>query len=432
MLQPIKVIEIELSQHLPELLNLEKYGSVQALVRHQGIPLTYLEIPVNEGKCSPAEIWNALLQHPDLNPNELEQLLFISASGKQSSESEPFQVENAIQKHEHESIDLQNQEHWPSVTVAICTRDRPQDLNQCLRSLLKLDYPSLEILVVDNAPSDNKTENLVRDQYPQIRYIQEPQPGLSSARNRAIRETDTDILAFTDDDVVVDKNWVHELSRVFQLHPDVMAVTGLIAPYELETEAQILFERRNGFGRGFQRAWIQVHTSPEKPIADTWFLTAKWGAGANMAFRHRFFIQEGGFPLALGAGSPGQGGEDLEMFFRVLKRRYALVYEPRALVWHRHRKQMDKLKKQMLSYGIGSTFYCMYCAVIYPEERWAILQQWIHLVWNWHLCRLLKSFIRNKEIPSSLILLEFVGIWLGLWRSLKLLFRKSENFIFYS
>ncbi|MEN9229286.1 MAG: glycosyltransferase [Thermostichus sp. DG02_5_bins_236] len=429
MLQPIKVIEIELNQHLPELLGLDQYGSVLALVRYQGTPLAYLQIPVDQGRCSPAQIRNALLQHPDLNPNEIEQVLLVPNSYENPNGLSLLQIEDVSRKYKYSAVDLQSQKCWLSVTVVVCTRDRTQDLDQCLRSLLELDYPSLEILVVDNAPSDSKTEDLVRYQYPQIRYIREPRPGLSSARNCAIRETETDILAFTDDDVVVDKNWVRELSQVFQLYPDVTAVTGLIAPYELETEAQILFEKRNGFGRGFQRTWVQVNTSPEQPIADIWFLTAKWGAGANMAFRRHFFIQEGGFPLALGAGSPGQGGEDLEMFFRVLKRRYALVYEPRALVWHRHRQQMDKLKKQMLSYGIGSTFYCIHCAKVYPEERWAILRQWLHLIWNWHLRRLFRAFIRNEgTTPRLLTFLEFAGVWLGLWQSLSILFRKKLDF----
>ncbi|MFQ3612160.1 MAG: glycosyltransferase [Cyanobacteriota bacterium] len=425
MLQPIKVVELELTQHLPELLGLEKYGSIQALVRFQGIPLTYLEIPVNGGKCSPAEIRNALLQHPDLNLNEIKQLLLNQVSCEKATEPISFQEEAISQNYRLNTDGLQVRDPWSSVTVAICTRDRPEELKQCLESLLKLDYPSLEILVVDNAPSSSETEDLIRCHYPQVRYIQEPQPGLSSARNCAIRETTTEILAFTDDDVIVDKNWVRELSQVFQLHPEVMAVTGLIAPYELETEAQILFERRNGFGRGFQRIWVQVNTSPEKSIADTWFLTAKWGAGANMAFRRHFFIQEGGFTPSLGAGSPGQGGEDLEMFFRVLKRRYALVYEPRALVWHRHRRQTDQLKKQMLSYGIGSSFYCIHCAKTYPEERWIILRQWFYLIWSWHLRRLLRTFVRNEDFLRPLIFIEFLGVWLGLWQSLNILFQEK-------
>ncbi|MCJ2541347.1 glycosyltransferase family 2 protein [Thermostichus vulcanus] len=424
MLQPIKVVELELTQHLPELLGLEKYGSIQALVRFQGIPLTYLKIPVNRGNCSPAEIRNALLQHPDLNSDEIEQLLLNPISYRKASESILLQKDDIIHNYRFNTDGLQVRDPWSSVTVAICTRDRPEELKQCLESLLKLDYPSLEILVVDNAPSSSETQELIRCHYPQVRYIQEPQPGLSSARNCAIRETTTEILAFTDDDVIVDKNWVRELSQVFQLYPEVMAVTGLIAPYELETEAQILFERRNGFGRGFQRTWVQVNTPPGKSIADTWFLTAKWGAGANMAFRRHFFIQEGGFTLSLGAGSPGQGGEDLEMFFRVLKCRYALVYEPRALVWHRHRRRTDQLKKQMLSYGIGSSFYCIYCAKTYPEERWAILRKWFYLIWSWHLRRLLRAFVRNEDFPRLFIFIEFLGVWLGLWQSLNILFQE--------
>jgi len=418
-IKPIKVVQIELTQPLPHLSGLEGYASVQGLVCKHGIPLAYVEVPVKEGSCSPTAIREALLRHPQLKSAELEKmLLLVSASRAQSGTTKRMTSTHEPNNEPNSSLDTHHEAPWPSVTVAVCTRDRPEDLQRCLDSLLNLDYACLELMVVDNAPNSDETERLVRQQYPQVRYIQELQPGLSAARNCAIRAAESEILAFTDDDVVVDRGWVRELSRVFRDHPEVMAVTGLIAPYELETEAQILFERRNGFGRGFQRHWVQVSTSPDQPIADTCFLTAQWGAGANMAFRRHFLAQEGGFALALGAGSPGQGGEDLEMFFRVLKGRYALVYEPKALVWHRHRRQLQKLNQQMLSYGIGSSFYCIYCARVYPEERWGILRQWLRVNWSWHMRRYLRSFVRTDEIPSSLILLEFWGSWLGLWQSL--------------
>ena len=92
----------------------------------------------------------------------------------------------------------------PLVTVAVCTRDRTDDLARCLDSLSCLDYPALEVLVVDNAPSSNATERLVRTRYPNWRYVCEPRPGLNWARNRAIIESSGEIIAYTDDDVVVD------------------------------------------------------------------------------------------------------------------------------------------------------------------------------------------------------------------------------------
>src|SRR5262249_7513152 len=148
----------------------------------------------------------------------------------------------------------------PLVTVAVCTRDRPDDLTQCLKAIDQLTGP-VEVLVIDNAPATNATEKVVRArglaaQGGPIRYVREPRPGLDWARNRAILEATGDIIAFTDDDAIVDPGWAGAFARLFAENPQVMAATGLVIPYELETDAQVLFEMNGGFGKGFERKWL--------------------------------------------------------------------------------------------------------------------------------------------------------------------------------
>jgi len=130
----------------------------------------------------------------------------------------------------------------PLVTVVVCTRDRAGDLARCLDALLALDYPNLDLLVVDNAPRTDATQMLVRERYPRVRCVTEPRPGLDWARNRGLLESRGEIIAYTDDDVIVDPHWVSALVRVFEADETVAAVTGLVVPYELETAAQQLFE----------------------------------------------------------------------------------------------------------------------------------------------------------------------------------------------
>ena len=84
-----------------------------------------------------------------------------------------------------------------------------------------------------------------------VRYVREPRPGLDWARNRAIAEARGDVIAFTDDDVAVDPGWIRALVAAFGSDETVAAVTGLVLPAELETEAQVLFERYRSFSRGF-------------------------------------------------------------------------------------------------------------------------------------------------------------------------------------
>jgi GT2 family glycosyltransferase len=302
----------------------------------------------------------------------------------------------------------------PSMTVAVCTRDRTGDLKRCLDSLVNVDYPALDLLVVDNAPSNDATERLVRGSYPNVRYICEPRPGLDWARNRAIAEAGSDIIAYTDDDAVADPGWASALARVFAEHPEVMAVTGLVVPYELETGAQILFESYGGFGRGFSRGWYRL----DRDSGKDWFHigAGRFGTGANMAFRRSVFEHIGSFDPALDVGTVTNGGGDLEMFFRVLQEEYTLVYEPNAIIRHRHRRSYEELRTQLRNHGIGLYSYFVCSAMAYPEMRLAFIRFGLWWLWHWDIRRLLISFVRPARMPRYLILAELYGAFIGLTR----------------
>jgi hypothetical protein len=122
----------------------------------------------------------------------------------------------------------------PTVSVIVCTRDRPHDLRSCLDSIAALRTRPREVIVVDNSPSDVATRELCRD-YP-VRYVPESRPGLARARNRGIVEAGGEVVAFTDDDCVVDRHWLDGLGDPFN-DPLVMALTGYAGPLELETPA---------------------------------------------------------------------------------------------------------------------------------------------------------------------------------------------------
>jgi GT2 family glycosyltransferase len=80
---------------------------------------------------------------------------------------------------------------------------------------------------------------------------------------------------------------------------------------------------------------------------------ARFGTGANIAFRRSAVRRLGGFDEGMGVGSPTGGGEDIDMFVRVLLAGRTLVYEPGALIWHRHRKTLEELEVQIYNYGLG-------------------------------------------------------------------------------
>lgn len=306
----------------------------------------------------------------------------------------------------------------PTVSVAVCTRDGAARLPECLDALLAIDYPPdrLELLVVDNAPRDSATRALLESRYPGVRYALEPTPGLDRARNRAIEVSSGEIIAFTDDDVSVDTGWVDAIGRIFATEPDVAAVTGLVVPDEIDVEPQRLFEEYGGFSRGFDRRYERVDTVSGERAARRHGGAGRFGTGANMAFRRATFERIGTFDPALDVGTPTNGGGDLEMFFRVLKEGGTLVYEPSAIVRHRHRRTREALETQLANNGIGFYAYLVRSAMHYPDERAAFLRLGAWWLWWWNLRRLGRSFISSSAFPRDLVLAELRGSIVGLTR----------------
>ena len=305
----------------------------------------------------------------------------------------------------------------PTLTAAVCTRNGSDRLAECLDALTALDYPAprLDLLVVDNAPTDSSTRHVV-ERYPTVRYVCENRPGLDWARNRAIAEARGEIVAFTDDDVSVDSGWAEALGRLFASDDTIDGATGLVVADEMDVESQRLFERYGGFGRGFHRQYFRVDSAARERTAKRHAGAGRLGTGANMTFRRRLFDRIGLFDPALDVGTPTNGGGDLEMFFRVLKHGGILVYEPSAIVRHRHRRTYADLRTQLANNGIGFYSYLVRTAENYPDERATVIRLGASWLWSWNLRRLFRSFVKPHEFPRDLILAELQGSLVGLRR----------------
>jgi GT2 family glycosyltransferase len=234
-----------------------------------------------------------------------------------------------------------------TVAVVVCTRDRPETLARCLASLVSSSVPPDEVVVVDNAPRVPVREVVAR--FPGVRYVLEPEPGLSIARNAGIRATDGALVAFTDDDALVHRDWLRHLREPFA-DPAVAVVTGLVLPAELDTEAQVLFERHLGFGRGYVRRTFDARWFGQAASlgAPTWDL----GAGVNMCLRRSVLDRVGGFDARLGPGAAGCS-DDSELWYRVVAAGHVCVYTPAAVVEHVHRRDLDGLRRQVRDYMRG-------------------------------------------------------------------------------
>lgn len=387
---------------MPTLVDLEGYEAVEAMVHLHGAPLGSVRVPITGGSCSASSLADAIVKQ--VGSSALMHLVDDwLATGFPSERGTPGSLLSI--EHPDPSPDL------PSISVAVCTRDRSEHLAACLASIELLRYPSLDVVVVDNAPTNDFTESLVRKRFPRFRYVREARPGLDWARNRAIVESSSEVIAFTDDDVIVDPQWATAIGRAFAEEEALAAVTGLVAPLELSTPAQVLFERYGGFGRGFVRRWYRVGPRSKDHIWGGGF-----GTGANMAFRRTVFDEIGPFDPALDVGTITNGGGDSEMFFRVLQEGYSLRYEPAALVRHRHRRDYGALHTQLTNHGVGFYSCLVRCALAYPEKRTAIARFALSWFRRWNIRRLLLSFIRPSRFPRELIVAELRGSLKGLTR----------------
>jgi GT2 family glycosyltransferase len=271
--------------------------------------------------------------------------------------------------------------------------------------------------VVDNAPATDESHRLVQERFAEVRYVVEPRPGLNWARNRAIEAARGELIAFTDDDVVVDAEWTAALLAVFTADPAVMAVTGLIVPLELETEAQVVFELMGGFGRGFNRSWYRLHPDPRQR---NWHHlgAGRFGAGANMAFRKTLFTAIGGFDPALDVGTGTEGGGDLEMFFRLVQEGHTLVYEPAALVRHGHRQSMEAVYRQLSTWGPAVTAYLTRSALRYSGLWRSVLPCALSWLVDGYIRPLLGSLTHRRQVPHTFLLTPLLRAVLGPWRYL--------------
>jgi glycosyltransferase involved in cell wall biosynthesis len=282
----------------------------------------------------------------------------------------------------------------PAVSVAVCTRERPDDLARALDAIRRLEPAPLEVLVIDNAPSSDATRGVV-ERAGVARYVRESRPGLNVARNRALREARGDIVAFTDDDAVPEPDWIAGLLPNFA-DPCVMVACGITLPLELATDGQELFEKHCTFIRGFRRRLLDGQI-------DSPFAVGPAGAGANMAVRKDTVIRLGGFDERLDGGTPTRSGGDHELFVRVLLQGHRIVYDPAAVSWHRHRRSKQELFDTVYGYGLG--VYAMWTGLLVERGEVGVLR----LAWQWLRHSQLRNLVRRDGDARRVARRELAG-----------------------
>jgi GT2 family glycosyltransferase len=347
---PRRITVVDVEQPLPS-IDLgstpagRPYRTVEALVRLHARPLGVLTIDLAAGPV-PASQLKALIEQRwgDVIQQHL------AADEDQQGIVGPGMAGGA-----RDTCPLRPVTSPPSVSVVVPTCRRPADLARCVDSILATDYPRLEVIVVDNAPQEPETAALVAEKFSaelRVRYLREWTPGASRARNLGVRSAHGEIVAFADDDVVVDRYWIAALTHALDANPDVGCVTGLVIPMALDTPVQSWFEQFGGFNRGYERRVFDLGERRGDALLYPYTAGAFGGLG-NAAFRRSALRQPDAFDVTLGPGTPAFGAEDQDAFVALLRAGGRLLYEPAALARHRHREEYGHLRWQVFTYGAG-------------------------------------------------------------------------------
>jgi glycosyltransferase involved in cell wall biosynthesis len=408
---PILVDELELTAPIAEIALSERsdnqaYSGVYLLVKLRHVPVGYafLRPEALDSAAIAQQIWEQLSSAINAQ---------CERAGLPTVDGLTVDGLTAPEEFDGEAADR------PLVSVVVCTRNRPDSVLVTLRSLLDMRYAPFEVVVVDNAPDSDATQDAVlaaHGEDPRVRYVREPRPGLSCARNRGLTEASADFVAFTDDDVTADPWWLDGIVRGFHAAPDVACVTGMIATAQLENAEQLYFHLREEWGAVCERRIFDLtQNRDESPLYP--YSPGIFGAGANFAVSRSVMKDIGGFDEALGAGTVSGGGEDLEIYMRIILSGNRIVYEPSAIVSHYHRTDLAELTRQMRAYGTGNTAALAAIMLRVPRARREVPMRIAHGVLR--IFTLNDRVKDNPTLPGGLMATEIRGLLAGPWLYLK-------------
>jgi glycosyltransferase involved in cell wall biosynthesis len=239
-----------------------------------------------------------------------------------------------------------------TVTVVICTKNRASQLRECLHGVARLNPKPDEVLVVDNTHGDKDAEDVAREFG--ARYVVEPVPGLSRARNRGLTVCDTDIVAFLDDDAIPESKWLGILIAPFA-DEKLAASTGRVVTPVTERDSAHLESPRTLSNRDPQ--WFEITTF------------GGMGLGSNMALRKSACTARTMFDVRLGRGAPFEIGEESYAFARLLSNGFKAAYLPSAVVFH------PPLSRDTIEHEArNSITYWLLLIQEFPEQRMNLLR----------------------------------------------------------
>ena len=250
-----------------------------------------------------------------------------------------------------------------NLTVAIATRNRPEALGNCLDALLMGAQLPAEIVVVDQSEGEATRQAVDARQSTEVtlRYVRHLGQGLGAAQNLAVAHAAGPIVAVTDDDCVPALDWVAGIAQLFSRPGGIDVVTGRVLPWGPDVPGQFAVA-------------LRTNTQP----ADFAHGALPWniGSGNNFAARREWLLRIGGLDQRLGPGSPGQGGVDMDLFYRLLLAGARIRYEPDVVVYHRRTDRAGRLARRS-AYGFGMGVCVSFWSRLGDAQAGRVLGAWL-------------------------------------------------------
>ncbi len=279
-----------------------------------------------------------------------------------------------------------------TVSVIVPVLNAELTIKELLDSLVKVDYDKgrLEVILVDGGSTD-KTREII-GMYP-VKLVIEPRRGLNVARNTGLRDSQGEIVLFTDSDCVVPKDWVGKMVRNFE-DAKVGCAGGSASRYKETFLFKYSDESIMPVLRIFKKHEVLDNVKP--PLG--------YPAGCNMAFRRVAIDKVGGFNEDI-----QHGFDEDELVERICRVGYKMVLDPEATVKHQHRGSLRGLLKQTFNYGRGGAFLFTKKKMGDRIARWNLTTLISFLIWFvTNTCLVLLTLVVNWFFIVPLLLLTLV------------------------
>jgi GT2 family glycosyltransferase len=228
----------------------------------------------------------------------------------------------------------------PHVSAIVSTLNRPDEVVECVRTVLANPDADFELVIVDQSdPSARRRAIVAVGNDPRLRWVACNARGLSVSRNLGVSMTRAPVIAFTDDDCRVPPDWVTRIRAAFDADADLALLFGSVL---LRHEDRV---------RGYAAEFEPTETREFRRVPPD--MRSAWGVGANMAIRRTVFDQIGLFDLSLGAGAPFFAGEEIDFTIRALARGLKVIHSPSISVVHLGVREGAAASHLMRGYGVG-------------------------------------------------------------------------------